>query len=682
MNVDLKDEQRITADIQWLFGKLSNRDAKYNRNYHRFLSNGLRRETVRELYNQPSSFFNGQIDTDTGQLPAINVGRSISLTLRSKLIQTKGRIFFSPVNGLWSTIKMCRNAQIYFDALIERDELNNKIKQCVLDAMVFDYGPLWIDDETKSTYRLKPWEFYVDPAELNYGKVSRCMIMFENYPLISLKDKLPKDGQSFQQLESNETVKVKVYHYWDLTNKKRYLIVNSEFISVTSIEYNRMPVALFYYEDPIKGLYSNSVMDNTYQNQRQIDDILYRIHDAMTLSPANTIYIPQSAGGANDSVGKMLSNKVGNIVEYNAALGAVTVSTPPAIDQQYFTALQFFVQSTFEQEGVSQLSAQSKKPAGVDSGVALDTLQDVESERFQAQVDNLIQFYKDIYSIMIDVFPEGDDILPKRINRSNIKWSEIKKQRESFNMSSSLTSMLSKDPSKRIEEIEHLQTAGFINPNMAASLLQLPDLEGAYSAATASYDNCLKIIERAIEDDKYDFFPVVKLQQLLEESVNILLQLDSVDEKPEVLARVSKLIQIVMDKMNTTAGIQAQGAPQAPVMNLDGREMTAIATIAADVTSGLISPEQALAALMIGFPNANPDLLAQIAKVQPKQPEPQLPGQPIPVNQVAPPVVPGRPVLPDQTVSPDAAPIAAPPVSTPIQEPPLQNEVPIPNSTI
>ena len=624
-------EQEIVADIQKLYGRLSQRDQKYLRNYNRFLSNGMRREGIRQVYTNPSSYFNAQTDEDTGLMPSINVGRSMVLTLQSKLIQTKGRVFFSPVNGLWETIKVCRNSQIYFDMITERDNLYQKAAQIVQDALVFEYGVLFIDDETKSTERIKPWEFYVDPAELNYNSVSRCYIMHENYPLIQLKDKLKPEHLCSKDLEEDRNTKVTIYKYFDLIEKKRYLFVNSELIEEKDIDYNKMPFALFYYQTPIKGLYSNSVMDNCYQNQRQIDDILRRIHDALTLSPANTIFIPKSA--TNGNVAKMMSNKVGNVVEFDAALGSVVVSTPPAIDQQYMSMLQFFQQASFEQEGISQLSAQSKKPSGINSGVALDTLQDVESERFQTQVDNLIQFYKDVYTVMIDVFPKDDEILPKRLNRANIKWSEIKRQREAFSMQSSLASVLSKDPKVKMEQIEKLQGQGIINPYMAASLLQLPDLEGAYSAATASYDCSRKIIERALDNEQYDFYSVVNLKQLLDECVNILLQLDAVDEDPKILKRLVKLIDIVTQRMGEVTNAQNPPPPPEPEpvpppaplppppqdTALAAGQITALADIASRVEQKQLSPEIAKALIMASFPAINPDLVIQIVGIAPEE---------------------------------------------------------------
>jgi hypothetical protein len=92
--------------------------------------------------------------------------------------------------------------------------------------------------------------------------------------------------------------------------------------------------------------------------------------------------------------------------------------------------------------------------------------------------------------------------------------------------------------------------------------LEFPDLESAYSITTASYDYCQRVIERAVEDDKYDFFEGVNLQQLFGETINTLLRLDANDEVPEVLDRLKKLIDIVKGKTDAMQDMAKANAMQ------------------------------------------------------------------------------------------------------------------------
>jgi hypothetical protein len=185
-----------------------------------------------------------------------------------------------------------------------------------------------------------------------------------------------------------------------------------------------------------------------------------------------------------------------------------------------------------------------------------------------------------------------------------------------------------------MEQIEKLQQQGVINQYMVASLLQLPDLEGAYSAATASYDCSRKIIERALDDDKYDFYQVVNLKQLLDESVNILLQLDAVDEDPKILSRLVKLIDIVTGKLNESTQLQNppappidQPLPPAPAPQdtaYAAGQITSLTDIAAKVFRGEIAPDVGKAIIMATYPALDPVFVAQIVgqqlPVEPAQP--------------------------------------------------------------
>jgi hypothetical protein len=646
----------IEQDISFLQSKLQNRDAQYLVNLNWFLSNGRRNEPIRENYTTPPGYYNSVYgasgSTGTGVLPAINVGRSIVLTLQSKLIQTKGRIFFDGVNGLWATTKLVRNAQIYFDAFADTDDIHPKVSKCLLDALMFGVGVMLTDGIERTNTRIKPWEFYLDPAEYNFGRVSRCMTRQEQYPLNVFADKLTMDKtpQAYRSLQSNYMAKIIYVRYWDLHAHKLYIYVGAELLETVEVEHDCMPFALIYYNAPVKGFYSTSVLDNTFANQKQIDDILVRIHDALALSPANTVYVPYegsdpSSAANADRIAKVISNRVGNTMVVRSN-GTPVVSTPQPIDAGYVSHLNFFIDKTYEQEGVSQLSASSKKPAGLNSGKALDTVQDVESERFQANVDALVQFYKDIYRNMIEVFPGDEDILPKRLNRAKIKWGEIKRQKESFTLQSSLASMLSNDPAKKMEEITMLKDQGIISPDVVASLMQIPDLDRAYNTATASYDYCMEIITRAIDDDEYDFYDVVNLNQLLSVVVNVICQLASEGEDDKIVGRLVKLLDIVTGKLDGVSNIQnppPAGPPPMPPVDvqdtaLNGAQIDGISRVLQGVATGQIPPASARSLILIALPNSPVDMIdAMLAPfITPPAPTAD-PAAPIPPQGLPPP---------------------------------------------
>ncbi len=550
--------EQIRADMSWLTSKLNSRLAKYRRNYNRFANNGLRGEDIREQYGAPLSFQGMATGENTGVTPNLNVIKSNIDTHISKLSQTKVRPFFNPVVGTFKARKTCRAAQIYFDEFYEQEDVYRKGIHAAKFADVFDYGGMWVDEETWHLYALPPWEYYVDPAEYNFGKISRCMILQKQYPLWALKNYLKgsADAETLKQrLESEPFAKVERVWYYDLLAQEKHLFAGTIHLVTKKIEYSIPPVAVIYLEQPMKGIHSVSIADDLYPVQLQIDTLCERIHTALELSPANTIWVPQGS----EVKASLLTNEIGAVYSYLPLPGmtgaGVTVSTPPPIDPAYLTHLEFWLRQSYEITGISQLSAQAKKPSGLNSGVALQTVEDVESERHNPMLQSYVRFLMDIAKVCIEVFPKGEDILPRKVGRARIQWSDIKAERDSFSIQFSASSSLSKDPKVKMEQIEKLIQMGFIDQSLGASLLEFPDLESAYSIRTSSYDYCQRIIERAVEEDTYEFYEVVNLQQLFGETANTLLRLDANEEKPEVLIRLVTLLRIVksiMDQVNAS----------------------------------------------------------------------------------------------------------------------------------
>ena len=551
----VRNQEYIKTDISQMETYLSRREQKYRRNFNRYYNNGNRSEDIWNIYGNVLAYYN-PLD-QLGNIPYINVLRSCVDTMLSKLSQTKVRPFFNPVNGTFKTTKVCKNAQIFFDEYYEQQDIYKKLLSSLFDALVFDMGVIWADDETANVSRIPPWEFHFDAGEMSIGKLTRCAIIKKQYPLIDLRDIIKKESDYYTAMESTPNAYVKLVRYYDLLGKKEYLYIGNELIRERKISYDVAPFQWIYYKEPVKGAFSDSMMDTVYPIQRMIDELTYKISTAAQLSPTNTIFIPR---GSDIKTSIYASSKIGDVFEYNIA-GAgssnqVTVATPPAIDRQYMELLELFEQKMYNITGVSQLSAQSKKPSGINSGVALQTLEDVESERHNPILGNYIRLARDLAERIIDIYPENQDVLPVRQSRSTIKWGDIKKERRMFSMQFSASSSLSKDPKVKMEQIEKLMNMKILDPSMAATLLDMPDLEGAYSITTAAYNSNEKTIERVVEngpeeDGTYGFFECTDINLLYKQAVNTLLRLDASDESPEVLDRLVQFIKQVKGTIDT-----------------------------------------------------------------------------------------------------------------------------------
>lgn len=559
-------EAQVRKDIAFLGDEINKMMTKWRRSFNRYANNGRRIEDLRNQYGMALSYYNTDEGEDEGTTPNLNVIRACIDTHVSKISETKVRPFFNPTGGTFKTLKTCRNAQLFFDQLFEEQDVYRKAIEVARRADIFERGILWLDDESLKFITLNPWEYQYDPSEWNAGKLTRCLISRGQYPIIYLRDKLKasKTGdaeQMLKDLEDKHSLKGKLEIYYDLIDKEKWLFLAGKFIEKVDIDFDVPPAAVLYLEQPIKGNQSVSMADNTFTIQTQVDSLCHKIHLAYELNPAQTHWVVE---GSNVKV-SMLTNEIGQVAPYKYLPGMTTpvvTSTPAPIDPSYTAGLQFWIAQAMEMNGISQLSAQAKNPLGNNpSGVALETVENVESDRHNPWQQSFIHFFMEIANIFIQVAPSKASILPKKLGRARITWSEIKAERESFSIQFSASSSLSKDPQKKMEQIQQLIAMKVINPALAAVLLEFPDLQAAYSITTASYDYCQRVIERAVEDEKYDFFEGVNLQQLFGETINTLLRLDANDEDPEVLTRLVHLAEIIktkMDAMDEAATAQQQ----------------------------------------------------------------------------------------------------------------------------
>ena len=356
------------------------------------------------------------IEDDTTSSIQENVIASCIETLCSKIASQKVRPFFNTVNGTFKEMQVARQAQIFFDQLYEENNVNRIVTNAFRDACIFDIGIVKISDDGISN-RL-PWNVYVDPREVSYKQITH------------VAEKLPKTpGRLLKMkygIEADYNLDYTVYEYYDVMEHiKSVYVLEMNKVVTHKYEPNIIPYLFIYFSDPIKSNTSQSVVDHLYGIQMQIDEILAVMKDSNQKNPCMTLLVPRSSNIKTN----MLSNRTGQIIQNDPIPGQtaspVTYATNDIISAQFVQLLDKLKNDAYEVVGISQLSATSQKPTGLNSGVALSTMEDIESDRFETQLNNVIRLYVDIAKACLDIFPPDEDILPDDLVRANIKWADI-----------------------------------------------------------------------------------------------------------------------------------------------------------------------------------------------------------------------------------------------------------------
>ena len=563
-----QEEADLKDNISKLYSLNAAREVKFNRNLNRYYNNGQTfgdsQATVWSAGYQSLGYNRAMFDNSSVQTK-LNLIKSVADTIMSKLSQARVRPFFDAVQGDYKTIKATRAAQRFFDTFFDAQKVYERAPEIARSAMLFDAGHWGIDEDEGTVEPVPHWELFVDPYEANTGGIRACtygMRYRREYPLALVMARFP-DAPGLAPWRSPginpRRIKGQFSVYYDLLAGTKFYIWESVVLFKKTIEYKRLPFTSMFWTSPIVGWSSTCLADDLYTIQVQVDELELRIDQAIRQSPFNTVFTP----AGSESKATMLSNEAGSIVEYMPGPegGIPVVATPAPISPEFSRLLDFYIQKAYEFGGVSQLSAQSKKPAGISSGVALQTLEDVESERHNVTLQNFIHSFVEIAEIAVEVFPDNADVLPPAMGRAKIKWSDVKKQKDLFRIQFSAGSALSKDPATKVDQIQKLQALGINLQPILPQLLEIPDLETANSAVTASYDYVQSVIEKAIETGEVEFAPIVDMQMLFSEAVRWYLRLsadnDAAGMNKEYLANLKKLLDQVSAEQDAASAPDA-----------------------------------------------------------------------------------------------------------------------------
>ena len=568
------ERSEVQQNIAFLYGCSAAREAKYNRNLNRFFNNGRgdARATVWSAGYQSLGYNRAMYDNSTVQTK-LNLVKSVVQTVGSKLSQARVRPFFDAVQGDYKTIKATRAAQKFFDAFFDIQKVYERAPEVARGAMLFDAGHFGVDEDTVSIEPVPHWELFVDPYEANGGGLPACtygMRMRREYPLVAMANQFPDWYKSKEAPGVNaRRIRGEFIVYWDLVAGFKWYIWDREIVYKKAIEYKRLPFTAMWWERPVMGWSTSCLADDLYTIQVEIDEYQLRIDAAVRQSPFNTVFVP--AGENGEMKATLLSNEAGLVVPYMPGPegGMPVVATPAPISPEYFKGLEFYMSKGYELAGVSQLSAQSKKPSGVTSGIALQTLEDVESERHNVTVQSYIHQFVELAEIAVDVFPPDADVLPPAMGRARVKWSDVKKQRDMFKVQFSAGSALSKDPATKIDQIQKLQSLGLNLGPILPQLLEIPDLAGAHSVLFASYVYTQTFIEKAAEEGIVDFAPIADMGMLFREAVQWYLRLSADESNEKYTANLKKLIEKIQAEQEATVPpapepIPAPSNPAAP----------------------------------------------------------------------------------------------------------------------
>lgn len=487
--------------------------------------------------------------------PSINVIKSCVDSVVSDISTAKPRPFINTVKGSYKTVKIAQQLQIFFDYIFSEESVYLKNCDALRDACVFDSGYIYIDETTLSVINIRPWNVYTDPNERDKKQV---YVVFPNSSI----DDLPEYVEKELNKSEKGLLHINYGLYYNIKLGVKALTINGEVRKIWDFNSKKVPVLRIMYTEPIASDHCLSIADMLVGLQKEINILSRTIALAAKKNPAQTVLLQNAS---NIAVGE-LNNEIGNIIQYNAESSSgsspVTVVTPSFISDQYDAIRNRDIELAYNLVGKSQISASGKKEAGVDSGIAIATLADLQSERFQILLNNFISLFTEEAKLMTELGMGDETLITPSRYELKLTWNDVREDYLKMRIEFSSIDALSKDPSERLKQLQGLAQSGVIPASQIPALLEIPDINRGFSAANNGYNCAMSIIDACIYDDKYDVPYYISFALLKELIVNTMLNLKSAeggtDSNEEDIAKLSKLFFTVYDKEKEFNALQEE----------------------------------------------------------------------------------------------------------------------------
>lgn len=519
--------------------------------------------------------------------PTFNLVQSATDTLVSKISQSRPAPVFLTDNGDYKQRNLAKKLNNFILGEFYQAKAYEKAAIVLRDALVEGTGCLKIfetQDKKVGLERVLLTELLIDPNEAMYGEPRQIYqlklvdrnVLIENFPkfkkILELADKAyPDNSQDSSKTVSDQVMVVEGWHLKSGKDAKdgRHTIACTAGV-ILDEEYikDSFPFVFLHYSPRLLGFWSQGVAEQLMGTQLEINSLLYTISKAIKL-----VGVPRVFQEKGSKVVKAHNNNdVGVIIEYSGVKPSYEVA--PCVPQELYAQLERLIQFGYKQCGVSALDAGSEKPAGLNSGEAIRTYDDISTDRFAALSRRYDNFFVDLAYQVIDLakdIAERDGkyqtVYPNKDGTKQIDLPKVSLLQDPFVIQCFNMSSLPRDPAGRMQKITEMIQAGMITIKEGRRLLDYPDLSQVEKLANASEERIYQILDAIVEDGSYTppdpFLDLDLATELTVQYYNLYASAKLEEEKCQLIRDFFTQVQAIKTASMPAAQPQQGAAPQA-----------------------------------------------------------------------------------------------------------------------
>lgn len=524
--------------------------------------------------------------------PTFNIVQSASDTLVSRISQSRPAPVFLTDNGDYKQRNLAKKLNNFIQGEFYQTKAYDKAGIILRDALVLGTGCLKVyetSDHKVGLDRTIFTELFVDEAEARDGdprqlyqpRLMDRSVLMDAFPEYKAAIERAERAYADNSSESSKSVAdlVIAVEGWRLKSGSKAkdgrhtIAIGGQTLFDEQWDKDKFPFIFLHYSPRLVGFWAQGLAEQLMSTQIEINSLLYTISKAIKLVGVPRVFVESGS----KVVKAHLNNDVGAIVEYKGTKPEYVVA--PCVPEELYAQLQRLIDYGFQQCGVSMLQASSQKPAGLNSGEAIRSYDDISTDRFQALSRRYDNVFVDLaYLILdqaIDIAREQGEyqtVYPNKNGAKEIDLPDIDMLEDPFVIQVFNMSSLPKDPAGRLQKITEMIQAGMITLKEGRRLLDYPDLDQVEKLANASEERIYQILDEIIEDGKYTppdpFMTLDFAKDTVVQYINLYTSAKLEEEKAQMLrdfyTQVGTLMQAAMPPAQPPMGAPApQAAPEA-----------------------------------------------------------------------------------------------------------------------
>ena len=454
----------------------------------------------------------------------LNVTGNITDTLVSRIGKAKPKPMYLTRRGDYRLRQNAKRLSDVMEGIFYQTGIYDVLPRVFQDSCIFDISVMKIGREGSELFveRVFPNELLWDLKAALYTETPPSLHQVKQIPLETLIMQFPEREEELRYSASQvdgdylgeqgqEAEMVDVVESWHLPSMNgaddgRHVIHMEQIILADEqYTYTSYPFVFMKWGDACVGFAGISLAEQLKSIQMEINKLALRIQQSMHLLSVPWLFVQHGSR----VVESRLRNVPGTIVNY---VGKPPVSyTPTAMHPEVYQHMERLYQKAYEIAGVSELSATGKKPAGLESGAALRTYHDIETERFISVGQRYEKAYMDaavwFFDLAQEIVEESGSFPVRGIKGhalEEVDFKDVKMAQNDYILQAYPVSLLPSTPAGRLQAVTELIQNGVINQREhIVRLLDFPDLE----SVTSLYDVLERDIEwrisRIIDDGEY-----------------------------------------------------------------------------------------------------------------------------------------------------------------------------------